>query len=291
MTNPNRTPGKFGKLPYNPHKPNIILQARHFTRSTETPVPPAPKTRDNLTPLAKSTGGMPMYGNDQYGDCVWAMIGHAIQLNTLIGAGDEITVETTALLKGYSDVTGFNPDDPNTDQGTNIQDALDYWRKTGIAKPDGTVDQIVMFAEVPHTNRALMAQALNMFGSLLLGVNFPGSAMDQFNAHEPWTVVKGATIEGGHAILGGAYTMVSASNMQTEIATWGAEQEVTDAWNSKYLEEAWVVITKDWLDKAGETPEGFNMTELVADFKVLTGAAPFPKSTDAHDSVDTEVVQ
>jgi hypothetical protein len=101
--------------------------------------------------------------------------------------------------------------------------------------------------------------------------------MDQFNNHEPWTVVKGAQIEGGHAIIAGTYNMVSASDMETEIGTWGAEQDVADAWWMKYVEEAWIVVTEDWMATNGTTAEGFNWDELEADFQTLTGAAPFPE--------------
>jgi len=216
-----------------------------------------------------------MYGNADYADCVWAMIGHAIQVETYFnwGASAEQTVTTNALLKGYHDVTGFDPNDPSTDQGTNIQEALDYWRKTGIVRADGSVDQILAFAEIDHTDREMVKHAIDIFDVVLVGVNLPQSAEDQFNQKKPWTLVKGSPVLGGHAILDGGYNTVnSAGALEHLDATWGNDTKIEEDFWNECVEETWVVITKNLMARNGGTgPRGFNMAIFAEDFHEMTG--------------------
>lgn len=289
MTAPARPAGRLGRLPFDHSRPNIVLERRHFTAlagtapGTAPKLPTAPQQLDNLAAVFQQLPGLPMYGNADWGDCVWAMAGHAIQVLSALGRGfsNEITVTTEALLKGYSDVTGFDPNagppgkNP-TDQGTNIQKMLEYWQKVGIVKTDGAVDKILAFAQIDHTDRQLVQQAALVFGVVLMGINFPDSAMNQFRARQPWAVVKGAQIEGGHAILMGAYTRPSAATMDTVDATWGELQEMEDDFYSKYTEEAWIVVTQDMMSEAGKTSAGFDFDALKEDYSLVTNGKPFP---------------
>lgn len=276
-----RLAGKRGKLPYNPDMPNIHLTRAHFTALSppgeEAILPAAPNKLDRLTPCMDSPAGLPMYDNERFGDCVWAMLGHGIQAMTLLnwGNSDEQTVTTDALLQGYHDVTGFDPNDPSSDQGTNIQDALNYWRKVGIRRADRTMDQIVAFAEVDFTDKELMKHAIQIFEVGFVGVNLPQSAEDQFNQGKPWTVVKGSRNLGGHAILDGGYDITPTGMVHLD-ATWGNTTEIEqDFWEAD-VEEYWIVITRDQLRRnGGAGPEGFNMDLFAEDFYVLTGQ-PFP---------------
>jgi len=250
---------KLGRLPYNPDKPNLTID-QHLD-STVLPTPPA--TVDYLS----NVKSWPMYGNDQYGDCVWAMIGHAIEAYSTYGEGQTITITEEDVIKGYEDVTGFNPNDPNTDQGTNIQDALNYWVKTGVGG-----HKILAFAEVKNYANAKVA--LDVFGALLVGINFPESAMDQFNAGKPWDVVRGSQIEGGHAIHVGH---MDTSNTTYQLVTWGQVEGMTQAFWDKYVEECWIVVAPEWFNAQGNSPTGVNLYGLGQDFAAITGKPnPFP---------------
>lgn len=273
MTEPARQAGRLGRRPYDPNRPALHLAAR-----LAATVPPNPVVADWLSKVA----GWPMYGNDQYGDCVWAMIGHMLEAWTRYAGGTAVEVTTEQLLAAYSAVTGFNPDDPNSDQGTNIQDALDYWRKTGIAG-----HKIVAYAKVDHGNPAEVEAAINLFGSLAVGVNLPTSAQDQFNAGQEWTVVQGSPDEGGHAIHAGAYDTAAKD---ARIVTWGAVQTLDDPWWTAYVEEAWVVVTPEWVAATGSTPSGLDLAGLGEDFAALTGDVnPFPAPVPAPTPVPVPV--
>lgn len=253
------THGKFGRLPADPTKPKLKFA------SLLAATPDVPATIDYLTAVAD----WPMYGNDKYGDCVEAAMCHATEAFTLYGQGTEVVPAADTAEKLYEAITGFNPTDPSSDQGTNVQDALSYWRKTGV---DG--DRIVAFAAVDYTKPAEVAAALFYFGHLLVGFNFPAFAMDQFDNGQPWSVqTKNATIEGGHCVnIGG----LDAGNYRC--VTWAQVQEMDAAFFAKYVEEAWVIVTHDWINAvSGDTPAGMDLAGFGEEFSTLTGDPnPFP---------------
>lgn len=247
-----------GRLPNDPAKPR--LRVNRFL----TEAPTYPDAVDYLTRVEN----YPMYDNDKYGDCVWACAGHQIQATSTYGQGATQTLPLEDVLKGYADVTGFNPNDPGTDQGTVIQDALNYWRKTGIGG-----HKILAFAEVDVKNMAEVKSCLNMFGSLHLGIDFPQSAMDQFNNYQKWDYVDGSPLEGGHAIHGGLY----GGGTDWKVVTWGEIQEMTQSFWDHYVEEAWVVITPEWFNTQGQSPTGLDLYALGQEYAELTGEPnPFP---------------
>lgn len=240
-----------GVLPNNPEKPRLKV-SRFLT------VPEYPASLDYLSRV----DNYPMYLNDRYGDCTCAGAGHIIQAESTYGQGSTQTVSDADVIKAYADVTGFRPDDPSTDNGAVMQDVLNYWRKTGIGG-----HQILAFAELDKSNMAEVKAAMNTFGSVYVGFSFPDSAMRQFNAGQPWDVVEGATIEGGHAVHGGAYL----EDGTLKFVTWGAVQDMTQAFWDKYVFEAWVVITPEWLSAAGTSPTGLDLHALGEQLSELTG--------------------
>jgi hypothetical protein len=266
---------KLGARPPVLSKPRLKL-APHLLATA----PVAPISADWLSQVSD----WPMYGNDQYGDCVFAAIGHQIEGITRYGQGHTVEVTQTAVLKGYSDVTGFDPnntENPNpTDQGTVVQDALNYWRKTGIGG-----HKIIAFAEVNVADEEEMNAALAIFGTLHIAINFPAIAMTQFDAGQPWDVAKNdGGIEGGHAIHLGAYD----AHGDRTVVTWGATQGMTDAFWKQYGSEAWVVISQEWVNANGLSPTGLDLHGLGEDFANETHQPnPFPAPTPAPTPTPT----
>ena len=139
-------------------------------------------------------------GNDHYGNCVWAGAAHEhMLLNKVIHQAD-VTFDDGAVLGDYSAATGFDPNDPSTDNGTDVHDALSYRRETGIADTGGTRHLIGAYVSLDPKNWEHLEQATYIFGAVGIGFEFPASAMDQFNAGEPWVCVAGSKIEGGHYV-------------------------------------------------------------------------------------------
>lgn len=246
-----------------PRKPRLYF--RMFTKAGITP------------PASVDFTGMPnigMLGNDQYGDCVEAANGHIVEEQTFKGQGTEVGVTTAQALAEYSKITGFNPNDPNTDQGTMIQDGLNDLKKNGLAS-----HKIAAFAQVDTANMTEVKNAVAEFGAVSIGFEFPAFAMDQFNQGKPWDVQStNAGIEGGHCVL-----VVGYDANYLYVYTWGAVQKMTYAFWNKYVDEAWVVISEDWVNKAtGLDPEGVDKFAFGAQFAALTGQPnPFPAPSPA----------
>jgi hypothetical protein len=214
-----------------------------------------------------------MQGNDVWGDCTCAGVAHKRIGDVCVNQHATLKVTTAQTLAFYSAVTGFNPNagpsgDNPTDQGAVCQDVLEYWLKNGFLG-----EKILAFAKVDVSNQAAIKQAIATLGQIYCGFNFPASAMDQFNAHETWDVVKGARIEGGHCVTIGAYDATGL-----ECVTWGATQKMTWAFFEKYFDEAWVIVTPDFVDSAtGNDVLGVSLYQLGQDYAALTGKpSPIP---------------
>lgn len=251
-----------GRLHAQPARPQLRL--RDYLTGT---VPTPPPSVDWLSRVAS----WPVYLNDRIGDCTCAAVGHMIEAFTTYGQGQTVTVTDQDVLTVYEQVTGYNPADPSTDQGAYIQDILGYWAQTGIAG-----HTILAYASVDVANMTEVQQAIDLFGAVDIGLNFPSSAMDQFNAGQTWDVAAGSPILGGHCVPVGEY---DADGTLTCV-TWGRVQKMTDAFWQQYVDEAWVVITRDWVNAQGLDPQGLDLYQLGEDYATLTGQPnPIPAPT------------
>ncbi|MGH3783487.1 MAG: hypothetical protein ACRDRO_23420 [Pseudonocardiaceae bacterium] len=257
-----------GLLPNDPTKERLRL-GRHLAI-----LPDSPPLVDYLSQVTT----WPMFRNDLVADCVWATIGHTLQQTSLYGSGAQVGLADADVLKGYMDVTGYEPtqtkaDGSNpTDVGTRIQDALGYWRTTGMGPdlgPGRGPHKILAFAEVDIRSRYEVQTAIRLFGSLHIGMRFPASAEAQFNAGQPWDVVVGGDggIRDGHAIPVGYYDTVGR---RFRGVTWATPQDMTWAFWDAYVTEGWIVVTPEWLNVHGLSPAGIDLQGLGEQLAVLT---------------------
>lgn len=258
---------KPGVKPNDPHKPRLYFSA--FRRAGVT----APTSVDYYSQLPN----IGMLGNDNWGDCVEAASGHIAEQQTFLGQGTEYAVSTSDALAAYTRITGFNPNagppgNNPTDQGTMIQDGLSDLRKTGFGG-----HKVAAFAQLDPSKMADVKLAVSEFGAVDIGLAFPSSAMDQFNAGKPWDYVSGSPIEGGHCVV-----VVGYDAAFLYVYTWGAVQKVTQAFWNEYVAknggEAWAVISQDWVNSVtGLDLEGVNLAAFGAQYASLTGQPnPFP---------------
>ena len=213
-----------------------------------------------------------MLGNDYYGDCVWAGACHEHMLLTARGSTYGIPAQFTDrnALAAYTAVTGFNPNDPSTDNGTNVSDAMRYRRSTGMLDANGGVHKILAYLSLEPGNITQVWQALYLFEAVGIGIQFPRSAMDQFNAHQPWSVVAGSPIEGGHYVpLVSRQGDDHALKGTMRVVTWGALQTMTDDFYRTFCDEAWCYVTQDAIERNGVSARGFDLAALQADLAAL----------------------
>ncbi len=195
------------------------------------------------------------------GDCVFAAICNAI---FLLNASAGVTVKFTGkeAIAAYSEVTGYVIGKDSTDQGTDMRVALAWLRKTGIADATGKRHKIGAFLAIKPDTLGHLEEAAYLGLLVLLGIHFPSSAMSQFDANKPWTVVKGATDEGGHCIL------FDALRATPKAETWARDQAASTGFFTKYVDEAWVIISEEAL-VSGKTIDGLDMAALLADLTAL----------------------
>lgn len=241
---------KLGKLPARPD--SVKFKLTNYT--TALPLAPPKEVAINLN--------WQMLGNDNYGDCVWAGAGHET-MSWNNEAKKTVTFDNKSVLSDYSAVTGFNPSDPNSDQGTDMQVAASYRRKTGVVDAGGQRHMVAAYLALTPGNKTLLKQAIYLLGAVGIGIQFPASAMKQFNVGKPWSIVSGSKIEGGHYIPAIGY-----DSRYIYIVTWGKIQKMTWGFFKKYCDEAVAYLSLEMLT-GNKSLEGFDLQTLQADLGKL----------------------
>jgi hypothetical protein len=244
-------------------KPGVVEDPRTF-RLTSLVEADALLTYPRRHRVGGEKAAFPMLANDRYGVCAFASQCHQVISNER-ASGQSRAVRVTELdaLKAYSEVTGFDPSKPWTDNGTYMLDALNHWRHKGLGKEkDGTPHVIHAFARVDHRNLDEVRYAAWAFGGLYVGAWLPLSAADQLGAGQTWEQVGGERGRpgtwGGHAMHLRGYDPVEA-----EFVTWGARQQATWAWWLDCVDECYAVISEDLIRSGTKrTPQGFDVAAL-----------------------------
>lgn len=227
------------------------------------PAPPASFGWDYL--VKPATWGM--LGNDTVGDCVIAGGLHETLL-WRASAHQTTSLSTAAAIKNYELITGYNPNDPASDQGTDMEAAAKYRRKTGLLDADGHRHKIGAYLAIALGDLDELAAALWIFGAVGMGIEFPAFAMDDFDAGKVWDVQRVHTkIEGGHYVP----LVGRSANGNFRGVTWGAGVEITPKFIAKYADELIVYLSEESLIN-GVNLDGFKLAALQDVLKQLTAS-------------------
>lgn len=208
-----------------------------------------------------------MLGNDRYGDCVFAGADHETMIWNKARHGIDVPFSPKAALSDYSAVTGFDPTDPNTDQGTVVSDAMSYRRKTGLIDANGKRHKIAAYVSLDPKSWDQLVTASYIFGAVGIGFEFPDTAWAQFDAGHVWDVTDpNAQIDGGHYIP--VVGSMDSSHKMTAV-TWGKRQELTRAFYETYNDEAWAMLSEEQIRSDGTGLHGFDLATLQADLAAL----------------------
>ena len=238
---------KLGKLPARPGA--VKFKFAQFFDLSRLPRPPAAFGHQAL--VEKWFG----LGNDRYGCCVWAGAAHEHMMWSLMGGEPRSRFTIKDVLSDYSAVTGFDPERPETDQGTDMQVAAEYRRRTGVLDAAGNRHKIDAYVSIKTGDHVMLSIATYFTGACGIGIVFPDSAEDQFKSGQPWDVVPGARPLGGHYIP----VVGRAPNGNFLVVTWGKIQEMTPAFYDKYCDEAVAYLCLEIVSaKTCTSPEGFD---------------------------------
>jgi hypothetical protein len=200
-----------------------------------------------------------MLGNDEYGDCVWAGAAHETMLWNAINQRS-VRFDDRAVLSDYAAVTGFDPATGAGDNGTDMHDAMNYRRSTGVRDTGGHRHKIGAFVSLEPGDWHQLLEALRAFDLVAIGFEVPASAMHQFEYGQPWRYVGDTNIEGGHYV-----PVVGRPHVATiNVVTWGRTQEMTRAFYQHYNDEAYGIVSTEALSTAGKTAEGLDLDALNA---------------------------
>jgi hypothetical protein len=203
-----------------------------------------------------------MLGNDSVGDCVFAGAGHETMLWTTEGGAPAVFTDK-CIISDYSAVTGYNPNESNSDQGTDVREALKYRSNTGLIDALGNRHKIGAFVSVDYHNIDEIKEAIFLFNAIGIGIQFPASAMEQFSTGKPWTVVENSSVEGGHYV-----PCLGYDADYIYCVTWGKVQKMDYNFFKTYCDEAFAILSVEML-KADKSPDGFDIDQLQADLKAL----------------------
>jgi hypothetical protein len=199
-----------------------------------------PKPAVDWTPVVQQWG---MLANDQHGDCTAAAALHIIQL-WLANNGIEYTPTDAEALQLYSETSDY----PRIDHGTTEIEVLKYRVTTGIPTSIGT--DCVTFASLNPRNLDELRLSVEWFGATYLGVSLPLTAQTQDVRDIVSITGDGAPGSwGDHAIPAVAYDQQTFT-----VISWGKPLKVTNAFMLEYLEEAYAVVSEDWLADSGLAP-------------------------------------
>jgi hypothetical protein len=242
----------LGKLPPR-EDPRTLKLAKYLPK-----LPPTPAEYD----WSKSVrGGYPMLLNDQIGDC--AVVSKLQLFRTWRAASirQDLRFSNAQALAAYRAISGYDPADPSTDRGCVMLDTLKWFRNVGVAG-----HKLGAFASVTPANQPLMQLGLYLFGGLDLGFALPETAADQ----DVWDVVPNAGAAGAPGSWGGhAVGAVSFGRRGITVVTWGAKKLVTWPFVRAYADEAYAVLSTDFLASSGKAPNGFDLRALQADLAAL----------------------
>lgn len=242
---------KLGKLPVRTDVRTLSL-ARYVDRAK---LPSPPDVFDETTRVHD----WPMYANDRIGDCTIAAAGHMIEAWTAAGRGQAVEVPEAAVLAAFDQVKQVDP--ATGEAGAVVLDVLRLWRATGIAG-----HRIGAYARVSVHDHELVRSASWLFGGLYLGLQMPLSAQRQQTWNWPGSLTGPAAPGswGGHAVdivRYGAETLTAV--------TWGRLQELTWPFLDRYCDEAYCILSDDFLD-GDRAPNGFDLEALKADLALVT---------------------
>lgn len=202
-----------------------------------------------------------MLANDQVGDCVIAGGMHETMLWSRVGGNPIASFNDDVALQMYSEITGYNADNTNSDQGTDMAAAAAFRKKTGLIDTNGVRHKIDYYLALTPGNLKQYLIALYLFEAVGIGIQFPESAEQQFAEGKPWTV-ESSNIIGGH------YVPLVSQRTYINLVTWGKLFQMTNPFFERYNDEGIVYLSSEMLINK-KSAEGFDYDNLMADLSNL----------------------
>lgn len=199
------------------------------------------KIWEKLNDKPSLTDLYPMNYNDQYGNCAFCAVSHAV--TTYKGlVGEKYIPNADEVLKNYLQYNN------GQDIGCNLLQLFKTWQKTKWFR-----DEDIAFVKIDPKNNDHIKQAIALFGGIYLGVNLQQNADADFHTNTTWT--PGPLTGDGHAVY-----LLSYDSETVKILTWGDYVLGSWAWLNYCTTEAWAVVSLET-----EKISGFKLSDLRKD--------------------------
>ncbi len=249
---------KSGRLPY-VHDSRTLDLADYLQHENLGTLPEAFNWGKKINP-----GSWGTLGNLKINNCTCAAAGHLIM--TWTANIDKLHKPTTkAIVKAYTDITGFNAKTDGIGNPVEAIKVLKYWRKHGIDDR-----KIIAFAKLDFKNREQLKQAIFLYGGCYVGINLPKSARKQYNESKKWTVPRSGTEGVGEpgSWIGHALLIIGYNKNELTAITWGKEVILSfDFWET-YVDESYAIFSEDFILN-NQAPTKMNVDLLRRDIKAL----------------------
>ncbi len=162
----------------------------------------------------------------------------------------------------YAETSGYNPANPDSDQGAVEQEVLTYLFKH---------KEIEAFVEVDPRAMDDVKRVINDCGACYIGLNLPESIVSGDTVPAVWKPKPGVLgqdpIAGGHAVVLVGYNMDGFF-----LVSWGKKYFMTNNFLADYCEEAYAIADATWLRHKGTAPCGLTEQQLLNQMRALRNA-------------------
>ena len=205
-----------------------------------------------------------MFDNDTLGDCTAAALANQ-EIAWGQACGAPATITEKQVVAFYSATTGYTPTNPESDEGGIESDILAQWLKTpGLLGGYNLNAYAAFHAKNPES----LKDSIWITGGAYLGLDLPETIQTQ---GELWQVpAHGPVGAGAPGSLGGhAVCALGYDARVVYFASWGALYQMTWDFYTTYVEEAYSLISPDFIAANGLTPNGFDLVTLQADIQAF----------------------
>jgi hypothetical protein len=237
---------------------------------SRAPVDPPPASQDWYSKVQS----WPVLANDTIGDCtIVGVLSAILQWRTILGTLGSWMPTDADAIRLYSQLTGFIPGRPATDQGAREPDILTAWTK-GLDVGGGQIDKLGAFATVGLTGKTPLQSCIAWFGNAYLGWNLP-LVVESIPYGQPLDVPScGLTGIGAPGSLGGHCSLgVGYDDNWIYTPLWGQLRRVSWPFFWAYADAAYALLSPDFMKLSSSTPVEIPWGQLLDNWKRVNQSA------------------
>jgi hypothetical protein len=239
------TPVRLGRV-----RPDVRPQALRLGAFLDKSAKPPPDQIDYLT---KAAGIDRMYGNGDFGCCVWSGKAHAAGIWSGNDGAPPVLATEREVIDQYLAYTG------GRDVGSVITEVLEIFRTRGITM-GGVKHKIDGWVAIDNRDPNESKIGLLSLGGGCVGFNVPGEWMNTPNGGI-WDTPRSYSFVGGHDV-----EAIDYNRTGVRVATWAGTRTIT--WRAfadpRIVDEFYGMLSGDWYNSDLLAPNGIDVSRLKA---------------------------